>query len=271
MIQNKLNKPIDCSFWDANCRAGSSDHGQCNRRVTSPTWEPPRWSHQSISLSVAPSLSPKIVGAKRSFEVKILNQLTQLTQLTLQGLQCIFLAYEGHHRLLRSAFPDRETGQGSTGTAETKGSSMIFYDLLWSSMIFYDLLVKYLVLMQTWCEVDTSIAEAVNKHQISSDQNPDDRHASTKICLTPSWKLVVGAWIQHLQTYFGTALAPPATSSKSLGEARHSHPLACLCVENAGKIWKKWGPQTSSCAVKCPLPNFENVLTRRHELSKLFK
>ena len=101
--------------------------------------------------------------------------LSQLTQLTLQGLQCIFLAYEGHHRLLRSAFPDRETGQGSTGSAETKGSSMIFYDLL----------VKYLVLMQTWCEVDTSIAEAVNKHQISSDQNPDDRHASTKICLTP--------------------------------------------------------------------------------------
>ena len=30
------------------------------------TWEPPRWSRQSISLSVAPGLSPKIVGAKRS-------------------------------------------------------------------------------------------------------------------------------------------------------------------------------------------------------------
>ena len=73
MIQNKLNKPIDCSFWDANCRAGSSDHGQCNR-VTSPTWEPPRWSHQSISLSVAPGLSPKIpkiVGAKRSVTERI--------------------------------------------------------------------------------------------------------------------------------------------------------------------------------------------------------
>ena len=55
-----MNKPIDCSFWDANCRAGSSDHGQCNRRVTSPTWEPPRWSHQSISLSVlSPRFEPK--------------------------------------------------------------------------------------------------------------------------------------------------------------------------------------------------------------------
>jgi hypothetical protein len=96
---------------------------------TASTWAPPRWSHQSISLSVAPGLSPKIVGAKRChwnhasgshdaqltlLTVKILNQLTQLT---LQGLQCIFLAYEGHHRLLRSAFPDPETGQVSCADA----------------------------------------------------------------------------------------------------------------------------------------------------------
>ena len=194
MIQNKLNKPINWSFWDANCKLQGRVKWPrpMQQKSDIPNLRRPRWSHQSISLSVAPSLSPKIVGAKRSVTETMLqghmthnwhflqwrssaSWLSQLTQLTLQGLQCIFLAYEGHHRLLRSAFPDRETGQGSTGSAETKGSSMIFYDLL----------VKYLVLMQTWCEVDTSIAEAVNKHQISSDQNPDDRHASTKICLTP--------------------------------------------------------------------------------------
>lgn len=206
----QTNRP---SFWDANCRAGSSDHGQCNRRVTSPTWEPPRWSHQSISLSVAPGLSPKIVGAKRS-----------VTETMLQG----HMTHNWHFLQWRSS--------NSWLSWRSKVCSASFWLTKvitgYSDQPFQiQKRVKYLVLMQTWCEVDTSIAEAVNKHQISSDQNPDDRHASTKICLTPSWKprSVGAAWIQHLQTSRkfvdspGTGDGSTCNASKSLGEARHSH------------------------------------------------
>ena len=180
---------------------------------TASTWEPPRWSHQSISLSVAPGLSPKIVGAKRS-----------VTETMLQG----HMTHNWHFLQWRSS------------TSWLSWRSKVCSASFWLTKVItgysdqpfqIQKRVKYLVLMQTWCEVDTSIAEAVNKHQISSDQNPDDRHASTKICLTPSWKprSVGAAWIQHLQTSRkfvdspGTGDGSTCNASKSLGEARHSH------------------------------------------------
>ena len=65
-------------------------------------------------------------------------------------------------------------------------------------------------------------------------------------------------------------MAPPAT----LQRAWVKHGTVTVGVSVCRECMEKYGKnevRKHLRAVKCPLPNFENVLTRRDEYSKLFK
>ena len=131
----------------ANCRAGSSDHGQCNR-VTSPTWEPPRWSHQSISLSVlSPRFEPKDCRCEKIchwnhfsgshdtqltlLTVKILSQLTQPADSADPPRFAVHLfGLRRSSQATQISLSRSRNGSRKHWECRNKG---IFYDLLWSS------------------------------------------------------------------------------------------------------------------------------------------